>query len=106
MDATCGLDAELEEVPQLLRKAEQALKPPGFFGQLLGRDPDYDTAIQLLQQCGQVREAEEEIERHEKESRKDRRGAHFCSRRFFEFFAEIQTRSALRRGEGLFLEGS
>ncbi|KAL8448510.1 hypothetical protein Emed_003690 [Eimeria media] len=44
---------DLSEVPQLLRKAEQAMKPPGFLGQLFGREADYDTATQLLQQCAQ-----------------------------------------------------
>ncbi|KAL8274214.1 hypothetical protein Esti_001899 [Eimeria stiedai] len=44
---------DLSEVPQLLRKAEQAMKAPGFLGQLFGREADYDTATQLLQQCAQ-----------------------------------------------------
>ncbi|KAL8426059.1 hypothetical protein Efla_001977 [Eimeria flavescens] len=46
---------DLSEVSQLLRKAEQAMKPPGFLGQLFGKEADYDLAVQLLQQCAQCR---------------------------------------------------
>ncbi|OEH74108.1 beta-soluble NSF attachment protein [Cyclospora cayetanensis] len=44
---------DLSEIPQLMRQAEQAMKPPGLLGQIFGREADYDTAVQLLQQCAQ-----------------------------------------------------
>ncbi|CDJ66375.1 hypothetical protein ENH_00019650, partial [Eimeria necatrix] len=45
--------ADLSEVPSLLRQAEQLMKPPGFLGQLFGKEADYDSAVLLLQQCAQ-----------------------------------------------------